>query len=191
MRQSSFSAIYDANVLYPAPLRSFLMYLALTGAYRAHWSECIHNEWKRNLLKNDPARVRADLDQISAAMDRAMPDALVTGYESLIPGLKLPDAGDRHVVAAAIKCRASVIVTFNLKDFPKDVLANLGVEAVHPDEFIADIWDLDKAAVLEAARKHRSSLLNPPFEAAAYLGMMLRQRLPQTVSLLSAFELLL
>lgn len=54
MRQSSFTAFYDANVLYPAPLRDFLMHLALTGAYRARWSVQVHDEWKRNLLINRP-----------------------------------------------------------------------------------------------------------------------------------------
>lgn len=191
MRQSTFTALYDANVLYPASLRSFLMYLALTGAYRAHWSACIHEEWKRGLLRNDSTKTVEALDRISAAMDRAMPDALVTDYQPLIAGLDLPDPDDRHVLAAAIKCRASVIVTFNLKDFPKEVLERFGVEAVHPDEFIADIWDLDNAAVLEAACNHRSGLLNPSFEANAYLEMMLRQGLPETVSLLSDFKLVL
>jgi hypothetical protein len=42
--------VYDACVLYPAPLRDFLMWLALSGAFRARWSAQIHDEWKRNLL---------------------------------------------------------------------------------------------------------------------------------------------
>lgn len=72
-------------------------------------------------------------------MDRAVPDALVSGYESLIEGLRLPNPDDRHVLAAAIKCNASVLVTFNLRDFPKDVLDIFDVEAMHPDDFIADL----------------------------------------------------
>lgn len=66
MRQSSFKAFYDANVLYPAPLRDFLMHLALTGAYRARWSAQVHDEWKRNLLINRPDLTREQLDRTSS-----------------------------------------------------------------------------------------------------------------------------
>jgi predicted nucleic acid-binding protein len=150
MRHSPFTAIYDANVLYPAPLRDFLMHLALSGVYRARWSAQIHEEWKRNLLLNRPEFTRDQLDRTSALMDSAVPDALVTDYEPILEGLELPDVDDRHVLAAAIKCNASVIVTFNLKDFPKGALEPFDIEPLHPDDFIADLWDLDQAAVLEA-----------------------------------------
>jgi hypothetical protein len=78
MRCSPFTAVYDANVLYPAPLRDFLMHLALTGVYRARWSEHIHEEWKRNLLVNRPELTREQLDRTSSLMDAAVPDGLVT-----------------------------------------------------------------------------------------------------------------
>ena len=118
MRHSSFTAVYDACVLYPAPLRDFLMWLALSGRFRAKWSLEIHNEWKRNLLKNRPDLTAEQLNRTSELMDLALPDACVTGYEDLIEGLTLPDIDDRHVLAVAIRCNASVIVTFNQKDFP-------------------------------------------------------------------------
>lgn len=118
MRHSPFTAVYDACVLYPAPLRDFLMWLALSGRFRARWSLEIHNEWKRNLLKNRPDLTTEQLDRTSDLMDQAIPDACVSGYEKLIEGLTLPDIDDRHVLAAAIRCNASVIVTFNQKDFP-------------------------------------------------------------------------
>ena len=51
-------------------------------------------------------------------MDEHVPDCLVTGYEPLISGLSLPDADDRHVLAAAIHVGASLIITYNLSDFP-------------------------------------------------------------------------
>lgn len=191
MRHSSFTAFYDANVLYPAPLRDFLMYLALTGVYRARWSAQVHEEWKRNLLLNRPDLARAQLDRTSSLMDLAVPGGLVTDYEALIEGLQLPDVDDRHVLAAAIKCNASVIVTFNLKDFPEQILAPLNIEPLHPDDFIADIWDLDQAAVLEAAQRQRRSLKNPPHSASDYLDRLLQQRLPETVKLLSSFKLVI
>ncbi|OAS01661.1 PIN domain-containing protein [Pseudomonas putida] len=191
MKHSPFTAIYDANVLYSAPLRDFLMNLALTGIYRARWSASIHDEWKRNLLLNRPDLTPEHLDRTSSLMDAAVPDALVTDYDSLVEGLDLPDRDDRHVLAAAIKCNASVIVTFNLKDFPKAVLGAFDIEPLHPDDFIADLWDLDKAAVLEAAQRQRISLKNPPHSVQQYLDRLLQQKLPETVKLLSAFKFLL
>lgn len=191
MKHSSFTALYDANVLYPAPLRDLLMNLALTGVYRARWSARIHDEWKRNLLINRPDLDRTQLDRTSSLMDEAVPDALVSDYEPLMGGLDLPDEDDRHVLAAAIKCNASVIVTFNLKDFPDATLGSFDIEALHPDDFIADLWDLDKAAVLEAAQRQRQSLKNPALSAQAYLDKLLQQKLPESVKLLSEFRFLL
>jgi len=128
VRHSSFTAVYDACVLYPAPLRDFLIRLGLSGLFRARWSTQIHDEWKRNLLLNRPDLTAEQLNRTSALMDRAIPDALVTGHEELIAGLTLPDVDDRHVLAAAIRCNASVIVTFNEKDFPAEVLSHYAME---------------------------------------------------------------
>ena len=115
---ATFIVFYDANVLYPAELRNFLMHLALIGVFRAKWSPEVHEEWIRSLLANRPDLTREKLERTRQLMDKAAPDALVTGYEHLIPGLRLPDPNDRHVLAAAIRCGASVIVTRNLGDFP-------------------------------------------------------------------------
>lgn len=191
MRHSPFTVVCDANTLYPAPLRDFLMRLALTGIYRARWTCQIHAEWKRNLLINRPDLTQAQLDRTSAAMDRAIPDALVTGYEPLCSSLCLPDPDDVHVLAAAIKCNASVIVTFNLKDFPPEVLLPFEVETVHPDDFIADLFDLDRAAVLEAAHAQRISLKRPAHSVSEFLERLVNQGLTQTVKLLSEYEQLI
>ncbi|MEJ5864691.1 PIN domain-containing protein [Pseudomonas farsensis] len=191
MRHSPFTVIYDACVLYPAPLRDLLMHLALTGAYRARWTDQIHAEWTRNVLKNRPDLTQAQLVRTVESMNRAVPDCLVNGYEELISGLGLPDEDDRHVLAAAIKCGASVIVTYNLKDFPADVLKCFEIEALHPDVFLSDIWDLDQAAVLEAVQKQRASLKNPVYTARELLDTLLKQRLPEVVKHLSSYESLI
>ncbi|MDR6393999.1 hypothetical protein ABIC71_000973 [Herbaspirillum seropedicae] len=191
MRHSAFTALYDACVLYPAPLRDFLMCLGLCGAFRARWSRTIHEEWKRNLLINRPDLSRAQLDRTSDLMDRAIADSLVEGYEALIPGLSLPDPGDRHVLAAAIRCSASVIVTFNERDFPAQALAPYGIESQHPDEFIHNLLDLDAAAVAAAAQRQRARLKNPPLEVDRYLDILLRQGLAQTVKALGAYRAIL
>lgn len=89
---SGYTVVFDACVLYPAPLRSFLMYLAAGGQFRARWSEDIHEEWIRNVLLNRTELNRAQLERVRALMDRHVPDALVTGYQSLIESIRgLPD----------------------------------------------------------------------------------------------------
>lgn len=191
MRHSPFTVIYDACVLYPAPLRDLLMHLALTGAYRSRWSGQIHDEWTRNVLKNRSDLTKDQLDRTVVAMNRAVPDCLVNDYEPLMQGLDLPDEDDRHVLAAAIKCGASVIVTYNLKDFPAEILKRFEIEALHPDVFLSDIWDLDQAAVLEAVQKQRASLKNPRYTSRELLDILLKQRLPEIVKHLSSYELLI
>lgn len=191
MRHSPFTVVYDACVLYPAPLRDFLMWLGLSGRFRARWSAQIHDEWKRNLLVNRPDLTQEQLDRTSMLMNHAIPDGLVTDHESLIGGLTLPDADDRHVLAVAIRCNASVIVTFNEKDFPSAVLAPFGVEAQHPDEFIENLFDLDPAAVVAAAQRQRAQLKNPVTSVDRYLEALQRQGLVQSVKLLSTYYAIL
>jgi predicted nucleic acid-binding protein len=179
---SNFTAVYDACVLYPAPLRDLLMELALTDLFRARWSAEIHKEWMRNVLKNRPNLTESQLLRTKAFMDANVRDALITGFESLIPSLELPDDNDRHVLAAAIRCSADVIVTFNLKDFPSDYLLNFDIEAQHPDDFILYLLDFYPVQVCSATEKVRQRLRKPPMNHENYLANLLRQGLPQTVS---------
>jgi predicted nucleic acid-binding protein len=177
----AYTALYDANVLYPAPLRDLLMRLAMEDIFRARWTDQIHDEWIRNVLRDRSDLTHAQLLRTRKLMDRHVRDALVIGYDDLIPGLKLPDPDDRHVLAAAIKSRADVIVTFNLEDFPARTLATYGLEAMHPDDFIVDQFDLYEAAICRAVRKQRAALKNPPQDVNQLLDTFVRQRLPQTV----------
>ena len=136
------------------------MHLALTGLFRARWSADIHEEWISALLRNRPDLTRAKLERTRMLMDEHATDALVTDYQHLIPGLQLPDPNDRHVLAAAIRARADVIVTINLRDFPAETLAAFGIEAQHPDEFVLHLLDLSPGVVVGAAQDHRLSLKN-------------------------------
>jgi hypothetical protein len=185
---SNFTVIYDACVLYPAPLRDFLMRLALTDLFRARWTEMIHDEWTRNVLKQRPDLKIEDLERTRSLMNTHVRDSLVTGFEHLIPSIQLPDADDRHVVAAAIHGGANLIVTFNLKDFPAKQLQGYNLLVQHPDDFIFDLLDLHTAKVCEAAASHRRALKNPPKSADEYLDTLLRQGLTQTVGLLREWK---
>jgi hypothetical protein len=75
--ESNFTVIYDACVLYPAPLRDLLMQLALTELFRARWTDRIHDEWTRNVLKNRPDLTVAQLNRTRSMMNAAIEDALV------------------------------------------------------------------------------------------------------------------
>ena len=160
--------LLDACVLYPAPLRDLLMWSASTGLFSARWSADILAEWTENLLRNRPDLKRDRLERTCAEMNRAVPDAMVTGYESLIPTVTLPDADDRHVLAAAITCGAEVILTLNLKDFPPDQLLS-GIVALAPDPFLVQVFELNSAALLNTMAEHRASLTRPPKTAEEYI----------------------
>lgn len=188
---ANFTAIYDASVLYPAPLRDLLLHLALTDLFRARWTVAIHAEWMEALLADRPDLSREKLDRTRRLMDAAVPDCIVEGFEDLIPGLQLPDPDDRHILAAAIRVGADVIVTANLKDFPTSALAGYGIDAQHPDQFVRHLVDLAPRAICAAVKVHRQSLKHPPKSVDHYLETLARQSLPQSVAALRGFEELL
>jgi predicted nucleic acid-binding protein len=179
---SRLTVLYDACVLYPAPLRDLLMHLALTGLFRAKWTDEIHEEWIRNVLRDRPDLRREQLERTRDLMNAHVQDALVTGYADLVPTLTLPDPDDRHVLAAAIRAEADAIITFNLKHFPEEVTAKHGIELLHPDDFIAQLLDFAAPAVCAAARRHRQSLKSPPKSVGEYLATWERQGLTQTAA---------
>ncbi len=138
----AFTVLYDACVLYPAPLRDLLLRVAITGLVRAKWTDAILDECFEAISKQRPDANPDALARTRVLMVQAVPDCLVTGFEPLVEGLSLPDEDDRHVLAAAIRSGAQAIVTFNLKDFPKDTLQPLGIEAIDPDDYVSDLIDL-------------------------------------------------
>lgn len=176
------TAILDACVLYPAPLRDFFMHLALLDTFRARWTEAIHDEWMRNVLQNRPDLRRDQLERTRELMNAHVRDCLVEDYESLIDTLELPDADDRHVLAAAIHAKADAVVTFNLKDFPAETLAPFGIEAIHPDAFIVTLIDENAAPVISAIENQQSSLKNPPRSMTELLETLENNGLKETVS---------
>lgn len=183
--------ILDACVLYPAPLRDLLLWMALSELYRPRWTEAIHEEWIRNLLADRSDLSREKLERTRDLMNAAVPDCMIEGYEGLIDGLTLPDPDDRHVLAAAIHGSAEVIVTSNLADFPADILSGHGLRAEHPDDFISGQFDVDSVAAVSAANRHRESLRNPPKTVEEYLATLGRLSLPQTVASLEPYADLL
>lgn len=188
---ASFTAVYDACVLHPAPLRDLLLRVALTDLFRARWTEQIHAEWIRSVLKRRPDLKPEQLARTRELMDASVPDCLVTGHEGLVDQLKLPDPHDRHVLAAAIRCQAGVIVTYNLSDFPSEVLDPYGIAAQHPDEFVAHLFDLSAGAVCAAVRDQRLALRHPALSVRELLDSFLSLGLAGTVAALETMQDLL
>lgn len=180
----ALTAFLDANVLYSAGLRDFLLRLASRHLYSPLWSAYVHTEWTRSLLADRPDLTADVLEYTRASMDEHFPGALVTGYEARSAGLDLPDAGDVHVLAAAIEGGADLIVTCNLRDFPPDRLAPHGLAAQTPDMFIAGLIAADLEAVLAAVQDHRAALTDPPRTANEHLVALERLGLIRTVSLI-------
>lgn len=188
---AGFTAFLDASVLYPAPLRDLLLELAVSDLYHAKWSNTVHEEWIRALRRTRDDLSREQLERTRNLMNAHVRDALVHDFEDLIEILQLPDPNDRHVLAAAIKGRADLIVTTNLKDFPMKVLGRWGMEVQHPDAFLTHQFHLSQPKFLEAVRTVRLRLKNPPKSVEEYLDILRKQGLPATVNEIAAFDQLI
>jgi hypothetical protein len=184
---NTFTVLFDACVLYPAPLRDLLMQLAMSDLFRARWTDQIHDEWIKNLLNNRSDLTRENLERTRDLMNSHVLDCLVCDYENLVEGLALPDSNDRHVLAASIRGQVAVIVTFNLQDFPADYMSKFGIEAQHPDEFIRHLIDLAPGRVCACVKRHRARLRNPPKTVEEYLTTLEKQQLPESVQALREF----
>ena len=174
-----YTAILDACVLYPATLRDLLLSLARDGLFHARWSERIQDEWVRSLLKRRPELEEVALRRTCELMAKAVPDSVVHGWQSIEPGLTgLPDADDRHVLAAAICGHADAIITFNLDDFPAEALAPFGVEAQHPDDFLLNQLALNQIAALKSIKAMRARWRNPQLTALDLAASLEKLQLP-------------
>lgn len=157
-----FVVVYDANVLYPSTLRDLLIRVAQAGPVQAKWTDRILDEVFDALCENRPDLEPQRLARTRGLMNSAVRDCLVSGHEPLIESIQLPDPDDRHVLAAAIKARAQLIVTNNLKDFPSVTLEAWDMEAKSPDDFILDQIDLNREAVHSAVQRIADSRVKPP-----------------------------
>ncbi|MEX3314203.1 PIN domain-containing protein [Sulfitobacter sp. PS-8MA] len=181
-----FTALLDACVLGGALRRNMLLSLAEAGLFRPRWSSRILDETQKAISlitkgDTDGARQRA-------AIEGAFPEALVAGYEIFEEKLALPDPNDNHVLAAAIATSASVIVTDNLADFPTEVLAPHGIQAISTDDFIADTIELDPSEAILALRRMRERFKNPALDAAALIHKAEAHGLLQAATVMDEYQ---
>jgi predicted nucleic acid-binding protein len=180
MVPAPFIVVVDANVLFPLTLRDTMLRAAAADFYQLRWSEEILDEMERNLVSTNsmPADKAARLRE---TMETYFPEAMVTGYESLVTGMQ-NDAKDRHVVAAAVKAGAQVITTANLKHFTP--LPD-GVEAQSPDEFLGNLFDLDPESFTAMLREQAGDLQKPPVSFDELLRRLARV-VPDLVAAITA-----
>lgn len=145
--RADFHVLLDACVLANQGVCDLLLSLAeRPRLFVPHWSVCIMEEVARTHRdKLDWPEHLVTLFQEELA--RSFPEAQVHGYENLIPALT-NDKKDRHILAAAISGGCTVILTFNLKHFRTEHLAPFGIVAVHPEDYLVTLYELEPKQVI-------------------------------------------
>lgn len=179
-----FKAVLDTNVIYPIVIRDLLFWFAFYELYTPKWSANIFEEWKEVMIRKGIQKADA-VKRVNVA-NSAFPDALVSNYEGLITNLTLPDEKDRHVLAAAIKSNANVIVTNNLKDFPEDYLNSFDIKAKSADDFLTDIIDLNPDIAIKAFKEMVLNRKNPNMDEFEVLESLRKVGLIDTANYIHA-----
>ncbi len=177
-------ACLDACVLFPTVLREVLTGVAGLGLYDPVWSERILEEWARATVKlGSEAEMQARGEV--AVLKAQFPNASVRPRDGDMARLHLPDENDVHVLAAAIRGSADVIVTLNAKDFPRQQLAHEGLRRMSPDEFLMDLWIETPAAVEQVVREVHATAQRMMGSDIALRALMKKARLPRLGKALS------
>ncbi len=172
----AFVAVLDTSALFPALLCDTLLRLADADLYQPLWSGDILEELRRSLIR---AGVDANaVDRRLARMRYAFREAEVKGYEHLVTAMS-NHPKDRHVLAAAVRSGAGLIVTFNVSDFPPAALDPHEIEAVTPDSFLLDQLDLAPELALDVLRQQMADYSRPPMSFSELLNALERAGAPQ------------
>ena len=177
-----FTAVLDTNVIYPVIIRDLLFWFAHYDLYTPKWSHHIFDEWKDVMQRKGVSPEESEKRVQKANL--AFPDALVQNYENLIDHLELPDEKDRHVLAAAIKTNAHVIVSNNIKDFPEVVPDCYGLKIKTADDFLTDIIDLNPETAIKAFKEMVLNKKSPDWDEYEVLNNLRRNGLKDTANYL-------
>lgn len=187
-----FTVLADANVLASALKRNMLLSFAEQEFYRLRWSPTIMAETERTIVK---LIKRKDMPDPEAAAKRqcqrmcdAFEDAMVEGFEPLEAAVSGINTKDRHVLAAAVKTCASVIVTDNVADFPEGVCAPFDIRALSADEFFADAISLSPPHAVAVLREMRERLKNPEISPDRLITLCEGEAMTKTASLMHDYR---
>jgi hypothetical protein len=172
-------AVFDACILYPFHLRNIIVQAAVDRLVEPRWTDEIHDEWTRSLAVGARAIPMARLQNTRRMLNSVCPGATLTGYEKHIASVNLPDPNDRHVVAAGIAAGATLILTWNLRDFPAKELKKFGLRRDSPDAFLSGLYDNVPELLIASLANARRNLTRTQFAASDFLDMLMRQRLFQ------------
>lgn len=177
-----FTCVLDTNVIYPIEIRDILLWFADYDLYTPKWSKHIFDEWENVMRRKNIGE--EEITRRIQTVQQAFPDAFVENYESLIHGLDLSDKKDCHVLAAAIKTNANIIVTNNLKHFSEAYLASFGLAVKNADDFITDLIDLNPQEAVKAFLEMVSHKRNPPLNELQVLDRLRERGLTQAADYL-------
>lgn len=145
--RADFDVLIDACVLANHAVCDLLLSLAeRPRLFVPHWTANILREVERT--HRDKLGWPANLVELfQREIATAFPEAEIHGYEELIEGLT-NDSKDRHVLAAAICGGCPVILTFNLRHFQKESLQRHGIAAMHPDDYLVTLFEIEPSRVI-------------------------------------------
>lgn len=169
--------VFDACILYPFHLRNIVVQIAVDRLVGARWTDEIHDEWIRSVVANMPAIPIERLQITRRLMNDALPGAMVTGYQRHIRTVTLPDPDDRHVVAAGIAGGASIVLTWNLRDFPAREMKKHGLRRQTPDAFLVDLCDQAPDLTLASLANARRNLSKTRVSASDFVNIVKNQGL--------------
>lgn len=181
-----FIVLYDTDVLFGNSQRDLLIRIGLTGLVQAKWTEKIIDDLALALARQRPGMTTGKLDRLKQLINGSVPDCLVSDYEPLIDMLKLADPDDRHVLAAAIKAKAQVIVTNNIRHFPADDLRPWDLEAKTADDFVLDQIHIEDRIVFACIQQIVDSRKRHPVTIRDVLAELESSGLVQSVAALRA-----
>ena len=142
-------------------LRDFLVRAHIAEIYDVRWSHQILDEFAISLKRRRPDLDPIRIDRTHTVLIEQFPEAMVRDYEDLIP-LMRNDLDDRHVLAAAVKGHANVLVTFNVKHFPANACEPLKIQVLTPDQFLCRLWERDSKRMTNVLFLQAIDLSRPP-----------------------------
>lgn len=145
---ADYKVLLDACVL--ANFGVCDLYLRLSESPRMllpKWSQQILNETHRTHTKKLGWTAEV-ADAFQQALKESFPEAMITGFDHLIK-LMENDKKDRHVLAAAVREKLDLIITFNLKDFKEEHISSWGIRAVHPQDYLLTLYSMNPALVVK------------------------------------------
>lgn len=187
-----FTVLADACVLASALKRNMVLSLAEAQIFRIRWSALILDETERTIAKlltrnkNPDAKANAKIQR--ERIEQAFEESTVTNFEILQPSLTGINAKDQHVLAAAIKTSASVIVTDDLKDFDKDYCAQFDIEPLSTDSFIADCIELSPTHSIAVLKTMRERFNKPSITADKLIMMCESSSMLKTASFMLEYK---